>query len=103
MVPESAFTEEVKSNLLQLNLTLEMAVAKEWVVRDNDIPDRLEVVYVFRIAHYFEDEMGAACSCTLGAKDEPCPHALEVFNEVRANPHILRQILKGPQPSPVGT
>ena len=98
MVPESAFTEEVKTTLPILDLTLNMVVAAEWMVRNNADPDELELVCVF--AAEKKDQLEAACSCLDGTRDLPCAHALAVLQEVRRHDVILKKITQR-QTSPV--
>ena len=90
MIAENAFTEKEKTALETSDLSFEMAVATEWIVRDNNRPDNLMLVYV--APSETEDELQAACSCDDGALDKPCLHALGVLREIRAQNHILHQI-----------
>jgi SWIM zinc finger. len=91
MLPENAFTEKEQIALLNLNLTIEMAVACEWIVRDNDHPDTLLTCFIS--ATDDGTLLQASCSCLDGTRNLPCPHALGVLQEVRAQNHILNQIL----------
>jgi hypothetical protein len=92
MVSENAFTEKDKRALEETPLRSEMAVPSEWVVREEARPDELLTVFVAPSDHF--DELQAACSCLRGAQDLTCPHALDVFNQIRANEHILVQLFK---------
>lgn len=97
MLPENAFSEKEQIALLSLDLTIEMAVATEWIVRDNRIPDSLMLVYVAPTD--VENELQAACSCPDGVLNKPCPHALAVFQEIRDQTHILQTILSRRPPA----
>ena len=97
MISENAFTDKEKNALESLDLTFEMAVATEWIVRDNNAPDNLMLVYVAPAET--ENELLAACSCDDGADDCPCPHALGVLQEIRGQNHILHQILSRRSPA----
>lgn len=97
MISEKGFTDKEETALEGLDLTLEMAVPTEWVVRDNDNPDNLVMVYVEPTDS--ADELQAACSCEDGAADRPCPHALAVFQEIRGQNHILHYILSRRPPA----
>src|SRR5688572_25568324 len=92
MIAENRFSDKEEKRLASMRLRFEMAVAAEWVVRDEDQPDNLLVVFVAPTAN--GEELQGACCCSEGTRDLPCPHALGVFKEIRANPHILDEILR---------
>lgn len=96
MVPENAFTDKEENLLESLNLSYESSLGVEWVVRDEADPDNLLLVFVTP----GDGQLQAACSCSRGARDLPCAHALGVFRQVRADEQILKEIfkLRGPTP-----
>lgn len=91
MISENAFTEKDKLELAKIPLKSEMAVPNEWIVRESANPDELLTVQVWPNAR---GELIAACTCLPNARDLACPHALDVFNQIRANEEILVQLLK---------
>lgn len=91
MISEKAFDEKDKDLLLKTPLKSEMAVPSEWIVREDAKPDELLTVFV---APATDGSLQAACSCLLGTMDQKCPHALDVFQRVRANDEILVQLMK---------
>ena len=97
MISEKCLTEHEQIQLINLNLTVEMAIATEWVIRDNDQPDSLIMVYV---APTEDAQLQAACSCIQGTKDLPCAHALAVFQEIRDQNHILEELMRRRPPAP---
>lgn len=91
MFSESAFTGKDKKTLAEIPLKSEMANPGEWIVREDANPDELLTVQVWPDCR---GELIAACTCFPNAQDLPCAHALDVFNQIRANDEILVQILK---------
>lgn len=91
MVPEKAFTDKEQKELAATPLHTEMAVAQEWISREERDPDQLFTIFV---APTVDGELQAACACLRGARDLPCIHALDVFQKIRANPVILNEVFK---------
>jgi hypothetical protein len=89
MVSENAFTRNDQIELESTPLSVEMAVIKEWVVRDEHSPDNLILVYV---APCEDGTIAAACACPRGAADKTCPHALAVINEIKDQLHLVREL-----------
>jgi SWIM zinc finger len=97
MISENVFTDKEENELKSLSLNVEMGSMSVWVVRDDAAIDDLQTVY---ISGENEERLQAACSCPRGRKDEPCPHALAVFNEIRSLTDIRNQLLKRPPSDP---
>src|SRR5688572_7222398 len=72
-------------------LRAEMAVVNEWIVRDPLFPDFLLTVYV---CPFPDGTIHAACSCTDGAQDRPCLHALKVITELKSQGHLIEELFK---------
>jgi len=92
MISENAFTEKDQKILEATPLRSEMASPSEWIVRVDAKPDDLITVCVWPSSR--GDELIIACACPDNARDLPCPHALDVRNQIRANDEILVQLLK---------
>ena len=90
MIPDNRFQLATELDLRNLRYRVEMAVPSEWIVRDDQEPDNLILVYVSADGH--GDTINLGCECLRGAQDLPCDHAREVLLEIQGQPAIVEQL-----------
>ena len=91
MISEKRFDEKDRVELANTPLKSEMAVANEWISREDAHPDQLYAIFVSPDSY---GDLQIACACPRGTMDQTCPHALDVLDKCRADESILAQLFK---------